>query len=103
MKNKLMRKENDVIRVLDVSDDKVFAINCIKLTMPSWYDKSILDGFVFMDEEEISEPTDLHAKRIMHERYTLIAGILPFVTDNKARNEMVCRISEQSNVSKQTI
>lgn len=97
-----MRKENDVIRILDVSYDKVFLIDCIKLTMPDWYNKSILDGFVFMDEEEISEPTDLHSKRIMHERYSLIAGILPFITDKKARNEMIGKISEQTNISKQT-
>ena len=79
MKNKLMRKENDVIRVLDVSDDKVFLIDCIKLTMPKWYDRSVLDGFEKCSWEKLNEPTDLNSKRIMHERYTLIAGILPFV------------------------
>ena len=34
MKNKLMKKEGNVIRILEEKDDKVFIIDCIKKTMP---------------------------------------------------------------------
>ena len=103
MKNSLMKKDESIIRILDVKDDKVFVIDCIKLTMPDWYEKSAFDGFEKCPEEVISEPKDLNSKRIMHERFTLIAGILPFVSDKKMRNEMISKIAEQSNISKQTL
>ncbi len=103
MKNSLMKKDNSIIRILDTKDDMVFVIDCIKLTMPDWYDKSVLDGFEKCSEEEISEPTDLNSKRIMHERFTLIAGILPFVSDKESRNQMITKISERTKISKQTI
>jgi len=103
MKNSLMKKNDIIIRILEEKEDKVFVIDCIKLTMPDWYEKSAFDGFEKCAEEVISEPKDLNSKRIMHERFTLIAGILPFVSDKKMRNEMISKIAEQSNISKQTI
>ena len=45
MKNNLMKKENSVIRILEEKEDKVFVIDCIKKTMPKWYDKSVIEGF----------------------------------------------------------
>ena len=42
-------------------------------------------------------------KRCAHERYTLIAGVLPFLGDNRLRSEAIARIASSRNVSKQTI
>ena len=105
MKNKLMKKEGNVIRILEEKDDKVFIIDCIKKTMPYWCDLSSLSDFEICYEEFEVRREDLSAaeKRIMHERYTLIAGILPFVSDEKMRSHMISKVSEQMQVSKQTI
>lgn len=99
-----MKKEDSIIRILDVKDDKVFVIDCIKKTMPKWYDKSFISSYEKCWEFDISkEDLDSNSKRIMHERFTLIAGILPFVSDDKSRNEIIRKISEQKNISKQTL
>ena len=104
MKNSLMRKDDSIIRILDVKGDKVFVIDCIKRTMPKWYDISSISGYEKCSEFDISkEDLDSNSKRIMHERFTLIAGILPFVSDEDSRNDMICKISEHKNISKQTI
>lgn len=104
MKNSLMRKDDSIIRILDIKDDKIFVIDCIKKTMPKWYDISFVSEYEKCSEFDISkEDLDLNSKRIMHERFTLVAGILPFVSDKKMRNEMISKIAEQSNISKQTL
>lgn len=103
-----MRKDDSIIRILDIKDDKIFVIDCIKKTMPKWYDISFIENFNECYDNELNidfdlEDLDLNSKRIMHERFTLIAGILPFVSDKKMRNEMISKIAEQSNISKQTL
>ena len=105
MKNKLMKKEGNVIRILEEKDDKVFIIDCIKKTMPYWCNLAELSDFEICYEKFEVRREELSAaeKRIMHERYTLIAGILPFVLDEKMRSMIISKISEQYSVSKQTI
>ena len=109
MKNKLMKKENNIIRILDIKEDKVLVIDYIKKTMPVWIDKTVLNDYELCSEEgldyTVREIDSLSAaeKRIMHERYTLIAGIIPFVSDERMRNYMISKISEQMQVSKQTV
>lgn len=83
-----MKKEGNVIRILEEKDDKVLIIDCIKKTMPYWCNLAELSDFEICYEEFEVSREDLSAaeKRIMHERYTLIAGILPFVSDEKLRS-----------------
>ena len=92
MKNKLMKKENNIVHILDIREDKVHVIDCLKKTMPVWIDKTVLNDYELCSEEgldyTVREVDSLSAaeKRIMHERYTLIAGIIPFVSDERMRN-----------------
>lgn len=106
MKKKLMKKGNCIIRVLDEKDSRVFVIDCVKKIMPVWYDTSFLADYEICLEDVLTrteKSLSAAEKRIMHERYTLIAGILPFVSDEKSRSMMISKISEQYKVSKQTI
>lgn len=103
-----MKKEDSIIRILDAKENKALIIECMKKTMPVWCDMSFLDDYeiCFEDELEFVTRTDALSaaeKRIMHERYTLIAGILPFVSEEKSRSMMISKISEHYKVSKQTI
>ena len=112
-KNDLLKKDDMIVRVLDMNCDKVLIINCINKTMPEWVDKSSLDSFVKSSESELTEQNrvvfesveelDAECKKQAYEHYTLIAGVLPFVSDLKGRSRAIDRISEERNISKQTI
>ena len=54
-KNDLMKKDDMIVRVLDMNCDKVLIINCINKTMPVWVDKSYLELFVVCSESELAE------------------------------------------------
>jgi len=108
MKNKLMKNGDSIIRVLDEKASGVFVIDCIKTTMPYWCEASSVSDYDICSEDELgfiarSEELSAAEKRIMHERYTLIAGILPFVSDEKSRSMMISKVAEQYKVSKQRI
>lgn len=106
---KLLKNENRIIRVLQTKDDKALVIDCLKRTMPVWITLSEIEGYVDCTEEELYTKTNVemhrelngNERKIAHERFTLIAGILPFLGDVKKRNFMINQVSEK--VSKQTI
>ena len=50
---KLMRKDNQIIRVLKLKDEKVLVIDCVKRTMPVWIAEAELTGYVDCDEAEL--------------------------------------------------
>lgn len=112
-KNDLLRRDNTILRVLAVREDAVLVINCSKLTMPKWLPKTELTVFESCTEEELSAATGVvvctldklsaEDRRIVHERYTLIAGILPFICDEKQKSAVIAKISAENHVSKQTI
>ena len=106
---KLLKNNNQIIRVLQTKNDKVLVINCVKRTMPMWITLSDIEDYVDCTEEELFLKTNVDFNRelngderkIARERFTLIAGILPFVGDVKKRNFMIQQLSE--HISKQTI
>ena len=106
---KLLKNDNQIIRVLQTKNDKVLVINCVKRTMPMWITLSDIEDYVDCTEEELFLKTNVDFNRelngderkIARERFTLIAGILPFVGDDKKRNFMIQQLSE--HMSKQTI
>ena len=77
--------------------------------MPKWVDSTSLLNFIECDESELYQQTgaiqnrtlNSHEQRIAQERYTLIAGVLPFIGDERKRCMMINLISEHQ--SKQTI
>lgn len=112
-KNDLFWHNNDIFRVLDISQNRSFVINCTRQTMPQWYDfESFTDrkacteqdlqlqsGIVLSDIDTLSPA----AKRIIHERYTVVAGVLPFLHDPKLRNVAISGLAENKGICKQTV
>lgn len=106
---KLLKNDNQIIRVLQTKDNKVLLIDCLKRTMPVWITLSEIEKYVDCSEEELCKVTnvDIHRelngdeKKIAHARFTLIAGILPFIDDVNKRNFMINQVSEK--ISKQTV
>ena len=110
-KNQLLRHNDRIIRVLAVDTD-VLTIDCLKRTMPQWIPASALCDWEPCDESALPSPEtpicnleDLTAeqRKLMHERYTLIAPVLPFIHKDVQRSAMIAQMAELNNVSKQTI
>ena len=112
-KNSLWKSREQIIRVLDVKNEKVFVIDCVKRTMPYWVIVDSLSGYEEYTESEMIQETgvvisgieklDAESKRFIREHFTMIAPILPFVSDIKQRTYIINQIAIEKNVSKQTI
>ncbi len=106
---KLLKKNSEIIRVLQEKGSNTLIIDCVKRTMPKWIATADIQTFEVCSESELYEMTAMlqkkqlteSEKRIAQERFTLIAGILPFIGDISQRNHMIQVLSEHT--SKQTI
>ena len=92
--------------------DKILVIDCMKQTMPQWIETSLLNNYSPCTEEMLLNKTnktiplienDPQLRKITHEKFTLIAGILPFISDVKMRSLVIKKISEDKKISKQTL
>ena len=105
----LLKNDSQIIRVLDVREDRRLIISCTQKSMPMWISKCDLDGYFPCNEAALSfsiadfDALSPEQRHYAHERYTLIAGVLPFLGDKQRRSEMIARIASMQNVSKQTI
>lgn len=112
-KNSLWKSREQIIRVLDVKNEKVFVIDCVKRTMPYWVIVDSLSGYEECIESEMIQRTgavipdieklDAESRRFIREHFTMIAPVLPFVSDMKQRTYIINQIAAEKNVSKQTI
>ncbi len=107
----LLRSGDTIMRILDIQDDRILMIDCVKHTMPVWVESELLEFYVGCSNEELFEITgirivdalDADQRKVMHERYTMIAPVLSFMSDDKMRSKLICSIAEEHKVSKQTV
>ena len=112
-KNNLFKQGNQIISVLEVQEEQAFVIDCTKRTMPKWIDAVSISQYTEETEQELQMYTNLilpevdsldaESKKFMYEHYTMIAGILPFVSDENHRNNLITRISDKYGVSKKSV
>ena len=112
-KNQLIKCGGTIYRILAVEDREVLLIDCMKKTMPKWYrldgvsayedctENELLEitGTVLEDEKDMSPKTH----QTVHKRFTVIAGILPFLGDDRLRTETVKRVAEEKGICMQTV
>ena len=113
MRNKLIKYNSEIFRILDTKDEFVCVIDCIKCTMPKWIRMDEVKDFIECTEKELLEVTnitlpdietfDITAQKQMNERFGIIAEILPFVSEYKMRTEKINEVSATHNLSKQTV
>ena len=109
----LLRNDNSIVRVLEIQGDRVLVINCIKRTMPVWVEVTKLKSYSECTESELFEVTGIYPvdvdnlnsrqRKVMYERYTMIAPILPYIADDKLRSQQICTSAAENRVSKQTV
>lgn len=111
-KNELIRTADSVFRILAIDKDRVLTIDCLKRNMPKWYSIEILGDETITEQELVGlsdveifdiDALDSATRKIVHDRYTIIAGILPFLTDEKMRSAVISRIADEHKICKQTV
>ena len=112
-KNSLLKSEEQILRALEVKNEKVFVIDCVKRAMPYWVIADSLSEYEECTESEMIQRTgvviqdidclDAENRRFIREHFTMIAPVLPFVSDMKQRTYIINQIATEKNVSKQTI
>lgn len=109
----LYKNGNNIIRILAINDNMICIIDCTKYTMPVWKPIEILNHYTTCSENELLETKGIvmldigklsaNCKKIIHQKYTLIAPILLYATDKKKRTEIINDISIANKISKQSI
>lgn len=112
-KNELYKCGDDLVRVLAVDGEQILIIDCVKPAMPRWVSTSSLKGWERCAEGEYPIPDAWRLKpqeeimteqrKLMHERYTLIAPVLPFIHKESMRSVIIAQVAEMNGVSKQTV
>ncbi len=101
--NDVLRKGDVYLRVLAIRDESCFCINCNASSMPVWMPACELEAYTQEDAPTVNTDLTVRQKQISRERFTLIAPILAFLTDNTERNRMIRKIADENDVSKQTL
>lgn len=95
---RIIRLGDRILRILDAEGEKALVIDCVKMGMPKWISLSEIEDGVEIpgksswgDGADIPEGMSASARQTMHERFTVISGILPCVGDKKAEEFTDCR------------
>lgn len=102
-RNSVLQAGEKILRVLEVRKGKCLVIDCKARTMPCWVLKSDLEGLKEVSFPlEATEP-DEEARKVMHQRFTMISAILPVVGEESNRCSAIQKVSEEYHISKQTV
>lgn len=90
-KNELLYRDDKIIRILQVNDNQLLVIDCIRMAMPVWKPLKEFDGYEPMNEQRLhqqygfecedDEVIEAYRRQIMYKRYTMIAGAIAFIGD----------------------
>ncbi len=101
--NDVLRKDTLRLRILMIRDTCCLVINCDGNSMPVWMSSDELAGCTDDPPPAVNTTMTLHQKQLAHERFTLIAPMLAFLTDDKERNRLMNITAKQHGISKQTL
>ena len=105
-KNDLYKCGDGLVRVLAIDGDRVLLIDCVKPAMPRWASANSLKGWERCAEGEYPIPDAWRLKpqeeimteqrKLMHERFTLIAPVLPFIHKESMRSVIIAQVAEMN-------
>lgn len=112
-KNQLIKNQGIIYRILAIDVDDVLLIDCMKKAMPKWFKLDEVEGYEVCTEEELLSVTETalveeqdmapKSRQTVHERYTVIAGILPFVDNDRLRTEVIKKVADEKGISMPTV
>ncbi|MBO5389140.1 MAG: Mu transposase C-terminal domain-containing protein [Lachnospiraceae bacterium] len=112
-KGQLLKKTNEtntcLYRVLALEEESAMVIDCVKKCMPVWVSSSELVDFEAVEEKCVEKDLDVledyasNVKKIIHQRFTMISAILPFISNEPMRTEAIKKVAEEYAVSTQTV
>lgn len=112
-KNQLIKQHGIIYRILALEDEEILLIDCIKRAMPKWFKLDEVGKYEICSEDELLSATETalveeqdmapKARQTVHERFTVIAGILPFLDDDRLRTEAIKRIAEEKGLCLPTV
>lgn len=112
-RNEIYTHEDQIYRILIVKEDNCLVIDCKNNSMPVWkpvttfWDVSTMtdeDLYTLLDFKPVEDDTiSPERKKVMHERYTMIAPVLSFIGDENTRSHVINIIAAENNISKQSI
>lgn len=112
-KNQLIKWDGIIYRILAVEEENVLLIDCIKKTMPKWYGLDEISEYEVCPEGELGEETEMVLEKegdlkprqrcVAHERFTVVAGILPFMDDDGMRATAIRKVAGMHGISVQTV
>lgn len=113
MQCKIIKKDNNIYRILDSNDDYVFVIDCVKSTMPKWIKAEEIENYDRCTEKEFLALADmtvpdikalsLNEQKHINEKFNVIAEILPCVSDCKTRTQKINESALLHNLNRQTV
>jgi len=106
--NALIKYNNEIYRILDIEDSFAFIINCNKISMPRRASLDTISDSVTCSEDVLESFEDINemsmiSRKCAYERFTVISGILPFITDKNKRCSVINQVTEEKGVSRQTV
>lgn len=109
----LLKKEDgeevSIYRVLELVEEKVLVMDCVKKVMPMWKNVEELDAFVEVKENintdtlSTLEDMDAEDRKIAYQRYNMVSSILPFMANETMRTEAIKKVAEDNQLSLQSI
>ena len=113
MKNKILKKEEHILRVLETKDDLYLVVDCNKLRMPKWVSKEKVKDYVIISDEELLSALNVSLcnyddlnnddKKVTNERFGSISIIINSIGDCHIRTSLIKLCSDNYKVSIETI
>ena len=101
--NDVLRRDGATLRVLAIRSDLCFCINCNTACMPAWVPADELEDCIHVATPVIETSMTVQQKQVAHQRFTMIAPLLAFLTDDRERSRMMNHIVEEQGISRQTL
>ena len=109
----LLRSGDTIIRVLEIQNNRILIIDCVKRTMPVWIEPAVLASYSECTSNDLftvtgvipvdTDTLDADQRKVMYERYTMIAPILTLITDIKRRTQLIQSTAVEHDISSQTV
>ena len=106
-KNELLKLERTHVRILEVSGNNSLIVRSDSMAMPHWVKESELDKYIDCPVEELGvmayEDLSPEERQAAHKRFSIIAPVLPVISDTRKRKQAIDEVAEREGISPYTV